>query len=82
MMAAFVRQWALAGLGVASKSHLDVAQDLASGALVQLLPHLSGEPTPLYLLVVSRQRLSRGVRELARVLAEQAQAVLGRSASR
>ncbi len=77
-----VRQWALAGLGVANKSQLDVAQDLASGALVQLLPHLRGEPTPLYLLVVSRQRLSRGVRELARVLAEQAQAVLARSASR
>ena len=75
-----VRQWALAGLGVASKSHLDVAADLASGALVPLLPHLRGEPTPLYLLVVSRQRLSRGVRELARVLAQQAQALLAGAA--
>ena len=71
-----VRQWALAGLGVACKSRLDVAQDLASGALVELLPHLRGEPTPLYLLVVSKQRLNAGVRALAQALARQCQALL------
>lgn len=68
--AAVVRQWALEGRGIAYKSELDVRGDLAAGRLVRLLPQLRGELAPLYLLVVSRQRLNAGIRALAAYLAE------------
>jgi DNA-binding transcriptional LysR family regulator len=73
-----VRQWALAGLGIASKSALDVAGDIASGRLVRLLPDYLGEATPLYLVVVSKQHLQDGVRSLCAELARQCQALLQR----
>ncbi|AOY01474.1 LysR family transcriptional regulator [Jeongeupia sp. USM3] len=47
---AVVREWALRGDGVAYKSALDVADDLAAGRLVAALPDWLGEPTPLYLV--------------------------------
>ncbi|MFG6469106.1 LysR family transcriptional regulator [Roseateles sp. BYS87W] len=53
-----VREWALAGLGVAYKSRLDVASDLAAGRLVPLLPDWLGEPAPLHWMAVGRHRLS------------------------
>lgn len=65
-----VRQWALAGLGIANKSYLDVAHDLASGHLVRLLPQWQGEATPLYMLVVSRQHVNGGIRTLCAELAQ------------
>lgn len=75
---AVVRQWALAGLGVASKSALDVAEDIASGRLVRLLPDYLGEPTPLYLVVVSRQHLQGGIRSLCAELSRRCQMLLQR----
>jgi len=70
-----VRRWALAGLGIAYKSRLDVAADLAAGRLQQLLPELPGESAPLMMLVVSRDRLTPGVRRLVAHLAERCQAL-------
>jgi DNA-binding transcriptional LysR family regulator len=71
-----VRRWALAGRGVAYKSRLDVAGDLAAGRLVALLPAVLGEPAPLVLLVVSRERVTPGVRRLADALARRCRDLL------
>ncbi len=62
---AMVRDWALAGLGLAYKSRLDVAADLAAGRLVALLPGWLGEPAPLHWMSVGRHRLTPALRRLA-----------------
>lgn len=53
-----VRRWALAGRGIAYKSALDVAGDLAAGRLVHLCPEWQGEPAPLALICADRRQLS------------------------
>lgn len=63
--AALVRQWAIQGLGIAYKSRLDVAEDLAAGRLVQLLPQWQGEPAPLHWMAVGRHQLTPALRRLA-----------------
>ena len=60
-----VRAWALAGLGLAYKSRLDVMDDLAAGRLVPLLPGWQGEPAPLHWMAVGRHGLTPAVRRLA-----------------
>lgn len=60
-----VRRWALAGLGVAYKSQLDVAADLAAGRLVPLLDDYQGEAAPLYLVCADRSLLTPAVNALA-----------------
>lgn len=60
-----VREWAVAGLGIAYKSGLDVAADLAGGRLVALLPDWLGEPAPLHWMAVGRHRLTPALRRLA-----------------
>lgn len=60
-----VREWALAGLGLAYKSRLDVADDLAAGRLVALLPQWQGEPAPLYWMAVGRHHVTPALRRLA-----------------
>ena len=56
-----VRRWAIAGQGIAFKSHLDIAQDLAEGRLRQLCPDWQGEASPLYLMCADRRLLSPSV---------------------
>ncbi|MGC1331911.1 LysR family transcriptional regulator [Pseudomonas sp.] len=56
-----VRRWALAGVGVAYKSWLDVAADVREGRLEVLMPHLAGERTPLNLLCAHRAQLSKPI---------------------
>ncbi|MBI3350277.1 MAG: LysR family transcriptional regulator [Burkholderiales bacterium] len=63
-----VREWAVAGLGIAYKSGLDVAADLAAGRLVALLPGWVGEPAPLHWMAVGRHRLTPALRRLAGTL--------------
>jgi DNA-binding transcriptional LysR family regulator len=65
-----VREWALAGLGLAYKSALDVASDLAAGRLLALLPGWTGEPAPLHWMTVGRHGLTPAVRRLAQALRE------------
>lgn len=60
-----VRAWALAGFGLAYKSRLDVADDLAAGRLVAVLPGWVGEPAPLHWMVVGRHQLTPALRRLA-----------------
>lgn len=72
-----VREWALAGLGVAYKSRLDVATDLADGRLVTLLPGWLGEPAPLHWMAVGRHRLSPALRRLTTKLRASCEALSG-----
>lgn len=53
-----VHRWALAGLGIACKSRLDIALDLAAGRLIELCPDWQGEAVPLYMLCADRRQLS------------------------
>ena len=59
-----VKRWALRGLGLAYKSWLDVADDLAAGRLLHLQPGWLGEASPLALVVPGRQQLTPAVRAL------------------
>lgn len=63
-----VRRWALAGQGVAYKSRLDVAPDLAAGRLCVLCPEWMGEPSPLYFMCPDRRQLSPVVQMLREFL--------------
>lgn len=77
--AAIVRQWAVQGLGIAYKSRLDVAEDLAEGRLVQLLPQLIGEPAPLHWMAVGRHHLTPALRRLAMHLRQRCEALSARA---
>lgn len=59
-----VRRWALLGRGIAYKSQLDIADDLAHGRLRALCSDWTTEPTPLYLVVPNRHLLSPLLRSL------------------
>ncbi|MCH7343579.1 LysR family transcriptional regulator [Pelomonas sp. CA6] len=59
-----VRRWALAGLGLAHKSWLDVAADVQAGLLLHLQPGWRGEGSPLFLVVPGRRQLTPAVRAL------------------
>jgi DNA-binding transcriptional LysR family regulator len=59
-----VRRWAVAGLGIAYKSRLDVAGDLAAGRLQALLPEVAGEATPLHLVCTHRAQVTPLVLQL------------------
>lgn len=64
-----VRRWALAGRGIAYKSRIDVADDLASGRLKALCVDWRTEPTPLYLICADRRLLTPAVAALRDFLA-------------
>jgi DNA-binding transcriptional LysR family regulator len=67
--ASLVREWALAGAGIVLKSGIDQRQDLASGALVRLLPEWETEPYPLHALLPSGRFVPHRVRALVDFLA-------------
>lgn len=58
------RQWALDGHGIALKSQLDVAADLAAGRLVRVLPQVVSLPYPLVLALAPGSHLSARMRAL------------------
>jgi len=58
------RQWAVAGHGIALKSRIDVAADLAAGRLLQVLPGVISPPYPLLLALARGTHLSARVRML------------------
>ncbi|MFG6461208.1 LysR family transcriptional regulator [Roseateles sp. DXS20W] len=70
-----VREWALRGLGLAYKSWLDTADDLAAGRLVALLPGWLGEPAPLHWMAVGRHRMTPALRRLAASLKDRCDAL-------
>ncbi|PWK35509.1 LysR family transcriptional regulator [Cupriavidus plantarum] len=59
-----VRRWAVAGEGIAYKSRLDVAEDLAAGRLVALLDGVGGDAIPLNLVCPHRKQFSPAIRLL------------------
>lgn len=59
-----VRRWALAGLGIAYKSRLDVLNDLRIGRLEAVLTEFDGEEAPLHLVSAHRTMLSPTVNAL------------------
>lgn len=72
-----VRRWAVAGLGIAYKSRLDVSDDIRSGRLHILLPDILGEPAPLNMLCMHRAQITPTVlqlRDFLRARCEQAYA--------
>jgi DNA-binding transcriptional LysR family regulator len=53
-----VRRWAVAGLGIAYKSRLDVTADINAGRLRLLLPDVMGEEVPLQLVCMHRSQVT------------------------
>ena len=76
-----VKRWALAGLGVAYKSWLDVAAEVGDGRLQRLNPHWIGEPSPLYLVVPGRAQMTPAARTLRDWLKPRVAEVVGRLGS-
>jgi len=74
-----VRRWALAGAGLAYKSWLDIADDVAAGRLQVLLPSYLGEAAPLNLLCAHRAQLSKPVRLLREHLEQRCATLLARA---
>ena len=74
-----VRRWAVAGVGIAYKSWLDVSADVLAGRLQVLLPELRCERAPLNLLCAHRAQLSKPV-NLLRDMLNRRCAELGRLA--
>lgn len=70
-----VRRWAVAGHGIAYKSGLDIASDLAAGRLVRLCPDWQGEAAPLSLTCADRRQLSPTVVLLREFLRERCDAL-------
>lgn len=70
-----VRRWALAGTGIAYKSWLDVAQDVAAGQLQVLCAAWRGQPFPLNLVSPDRRLLSPAVQRLRIFLQERCAAM-------
>jgi DNA-binding transcriptional LysR family regulator len=59
-----VRRWAVAGVGIAYKSRLDLSADIRAGRLQVLLPDVLGEPTPLNMLCMHRAQITPTVLQL------------------
>lgn len=59
-----VKRWAVAGVGIAYKSRLDVAAELDHGSLVHLRPDWGGEVVPLFLVVPGRRQVTPAARAL------------------
>jgi DNA-binding transcriptional LysR family regulator len=72
-----VRKWALAGVGLAYKSRLDVHADLKAGLLESAMQHFGTEPAPLNLVCAHRAMLSPTVSALRDFLQQRFAAYLG-----
>ena len=66
-----VRRWAVAGLGIAYKSRLDLSADLAAGRLQILLPEVAGEAAPLHLVCMHRAQVTPLMLQLRDFLRQQ-----------
>lgn len=66
-----VRQWCLQGLGLCFKSWWDVQEDLARGALLEVLAPFSTPPSRLQLVYPSSRSQPRRVRALMDAIADQ-----------
>ena len=71
-----LHDWALAGLGIALKSEVDVAQDIAAGRLERVLPEWNGGPAPIVALYPSAEHLPLKTRTLIDELAAHVAGIL------
>lgn len=71
-----VRRWAVAGMGIACKSQLDVIDDLRSGRLEQLLPEFACEAAPLTMVCMHRSQVTPVVLQLRDFLRSQCERLL------
>ena len=58
------KSWAVAGLGVVQRSEWDVAEELKSGTLVQILPEWQLPEAPVVALLSSRSHRARRIQSL------------------
>lgn len=65
-----VKQWAIAGMGIAYKSWLDVGSAIQSGQLVELCKDWQTEPAPLFLVCTDRRLLTPAIKLLRDYLTE------------
>ena len=71
-----VRRWCVAGHGLATKSALDVASNLLSGDLVNVLPDYHPTATELWIICPSRQSITPAVRLLRDTFRTKCQTIL------
>lgn len=72
------RRWAIAGMGIAYKSWIDVCEDIQHGRLEIVLPQLPGESTPLHLICPHRKQFSPAIRALHAILRSHLRAITAR----
>lgn len=66
-----VREWAVAGAGIAYKSWLDARADIGAGRLEVLFPELEGEDWPLHAVYPHRLSVAPGARALLAFLSDE-----------
>jgi len=71
-----VRRWCVAGKGIAVKSCVDMASDLMTGRVVQILPEYQPLPSQLWLVFPTRQSITPAARLLRDFLKEKTASVL------
>ena len=71
-----VRRWCVAGHGLATKSVLDVANNLLTGELVNVLPDNHPTTTELWIICPSRQSITPAVRLLRNTFRTKCQTIL------
>ena len=71
-----VRRWCVAGQGLAVKSCLDVAADLLTGNIVNVMPEFWPRTTELWLICPSRQLITPATRLLRDMLKEKCTTIL------
>jgi DNA-binding transcriptional LysR family regulator len=74
--AEIVRRWCASGKGLAVKSCLDMAEDLISGKIVNIMPNFKPRATELWLVCPSRQSITPAVRLLRDMLRKESKQVL------
>jgi DNA-binding transcriptional LysR family regulator len=74
-----VRDWALAGHGIALKSAIDVARDLERGTLERVLPQWHGAPAPVVASYPSVEHVPRKTRLFLDALAESLERAVARA---
>ena len=77
-----LHDWALAGLGIALKSEVDVAQDIAAGRLERVLPEWDEGPAPIVALYPSAAHLPFKTRVLLDELAAHVTGILAEGKGR
>lgn len=71
-----VHRWCVAGKGIALKSCLDMANDLLSEKVINILPDFTPTPTELWLIFPSRQSITPAARLLRDTLREKSRHIL------